>query len=632
MEWYKNLGLKQKILLYVLISTAVVLSVTILFFSLNVRKNTITDSKKLADSETKRFASEIDKLFAKSLNTVFSLSDAFRENLSIQNGVRDSVNKRIIMSILQGNKDYLSVWMQYELKVLDPNYNKNYGRQRNIAFRLGEKLNFVQNYSDTANEIVKGLYYTIKEGKKLMIADPYYDEYIPELKGVLMVSPAIPMYEENGRYLGQVGVDLALTRIQEIVQNINPFESSIAYLIASNGKIVAHKDTSLYNKDVFEQNKEYLGEFEKAFASINQNQAYSFDIERKESKQKVYISIVPIKLVEDGKPWALVTETPVKILTEKSDKLFTITILVGIGCLIILLIILFFPLTNIAKQIIDVIDVSKQISQGDLNSRIEKTGNDEIGLLAKSVNEMADKLKDIVGNIALSSEHINDASHHITKYSSEISSGASNQASSAEEIMASIEEMSANIHSNSENAKETEKIAIRALDGIKNGSKSANQTLVSINEIASKISIIGEISRQTNILALNAAIEAARAGQFGKGFTVVANEVKKLAEHSQEAANEIDLISEKGVEISNLAEKELLNLLPDVEKTAMLVKEITNASTEQSLGTDQIQNAIQSLNDIAQKNALLSEELNDKALKLNQEANSLRKSIDFFKL
>jgi methyl-accepting chemotaxis protein len=631
MEWYNNLGLKQKILLYVLISTAVVLSVTILFFSLNVRKNTITDSKKLVDSETKRFASEIDKLFGKSLNNVFSLSEAFRENLSIQNGVRDSINKRILMNILNGNKDYLSVWMQYELKVLDPNYNKNYGRQRNIAFRLGEKLNFVQNYADTADEIVKGLYYRIKEGKKLMIADPYYDEYVDELKGILMVSPVMPMFEENGQYLGQVGVDLALTRIQEIVQNINPFESSIAYLIASNGKIVAHRDTSLYNKDVFEQNKEYSGEFEKAFASVNQNQSYSFEIERNESNQKFYISIVPIKLVEDGNPWALVTETPVKILTEKSDRLFTITILVGIGCLVVLLIILFFPLTNIAKQIIDVIDVSKQISQGDLNSRIEKTGNDEIGQLAKSVNEMAEKLKDIVGNIALSSNHINDASQYITKYSGEISTGASDQASSAEEIMASIEEMSANIHSNSENAKETEKIAIRALDGIKNGSKSANQTLVSINEIASKISIIGEISRQTNILALNAAIEAARAGQFGKGFTVVANEVKKLAEHSQEAANEIDLISEKGVEISNLAEKELSNLVPDVEKTAMLVKEITNASTEQSQGADQIQNAIQSLNNIAQKNALLSDELNEKAFTLSNEAEILRKNIGFFK-
>ncbi|NJO87975.1 MAG: hypothetical protein HC831_02675 [Chloroflexia bacterium] len=151
-----------------------------------------------------------------------------------------------------------------------------------------------------------------------------------------------------------------------------------------------------------------------------------------------------------------------------------------------------------------------------------------------------------------------------------------------------------------------------------------------IDEIAEKISIIGEISRQTNILALNAAIEAARAGQFGKGFTVVANEVKKLAERAQEAAAEINAISEKGVEISKTAEKELANLVPDVEKTAMLVREITSASAEQSSGTDQIQNSIQLLNNIAQKNALLADELNTKAKQLNDEANKLKKKYKLF--
>lgn len=176
-NYFTKFSLKTKILGMVLGVTTIVLLSTTLFFSINISKNLENDSKLYADSETRRFASEIDKVFGHSLNTVLSLSDAFRENLSIQDGARDSINKKIILNTLESNKDYLSVWMQYEMKALDPNYNKKYGRQRNMGFRLGNKYTYVQNYSDTANEIVKGLYYQIAEGGKLMVADPYYDEY-----------------------------------------------------------------------------------------------------------------------------------------------------------------------------------------------------------------------------------------------------------------------------------------------------------------------------------------------------------------------------------------------------------------------------------------------------------------------
>ena len=216
--------------------------------------------------------------------------------------------------------------------------------------------------------------------------------------------------------------------------------------------------------------------------------------------------------------------------------------------------------------------------------------------------------------------------------SSKIAKSSSSQAASVEEVMASIEQMTSNIHINNKNAKETESIAKKALCGIQTGSNSAHTTVDSINKIAEKISVIHEISSQTNILALNAAVEAARAGDNGKGFAVVASEVKKLSEKAQAAATKINEFSQEGVRISDTAEKELSQLLPDIEKTAQLIKEIANANQEQSHGATEIQNVVQELNNIAQKNASVSEDLNEKALRLASESEQLQEMIKIFKV
>jgi len=630
--WFNNLGLIKKILSVVMVSTSIVLCITILFFSINFRRNTVTDSKKIADKETLHFASQIFNMFNNSIKTVEALSDVFIENLKIEDGKRDSLNKGILINILNKNEDVLSVWMQYDMKVIRPDYHKKNGRQRNIALMQNNKAEFVQNYSDTTDADVSGLYYYAKDFGKLIVSDPYYDVHVKELAGIPMVSPIKPMKDNNGRYIGQVGVDLALTRIQQMVQSIKPFEKSMAFLVAPDKSIVAHSDSSYLNKNILDVYKGDNEEFTKALTSINNDTTYSFEFIESKNNEKYYFSFAPIKLGEDHKVWALVIETPLNVITTKSKELFFKTILIGIIGLGLLLTILYFALNAIAVKLLEVIRVSENISKGDLTTRINNSSKDEIGKLALSVNEMSGKLKQIVGDIAQSVEHINEASSEITNFSTDVSRGASDQAASAEEIMASIEEMAANIHNNSNNANETEKISVLALQGIVSGRDSTRKTLSFINEIAQKITVIGDISRQTNILALNAAIEAARAGDFGKGFTVVANEVKKLAENAQLSANEINLITKNGVEISILAEKELVSLVPKVEKTAELIKQISGTSMEQAYGTDLIQKAVSQLNNIAQKNALLSEELNKKAEKLDDESKILKQNIEFFKI
>ena len=150
--------------------------------------------------------------------------------------------------------------------------------------------------------------------------------------------------------------------------------------------------------------------------------------------------------------------------------------------------------------------------------------------------------------------------------------------------------------------------------------------------IASKISIIGEISRQTNLLALNAAVEAARAGEHGRGFAVVAAEVRKLAERSQLAATEIDEVSAKSVHVAQKSGQMLNDVVPNIQKTADLVMEITASSNEQSSGSEQINNARQNLNLVVQENAATAEEMAAGAEELSAQAENLQEAISFFKI
>jgi methyl-accepting chemotaxis protein len=150
--------------------------------------------------------------------------------------------------------------------------------------------------------------------------------------------------------------------------------------------------------------------------------------------------------------------------------------------------------------------------------------------------------------------------------------------------------------------------------------------------IAEKIMVVQEIARQTDLLALNAAVEAARAGEHGRGFAVVASEVRKLAERSQGAAAEISTLSAQTVGAAETAGEMLAKLVPDIQRTAALVSEITGAAREQTAGAVQINTAIQQLDKVTQQNTAAAEELASTAAALSQQAAQLQGSIAYFRL
>jgi len=276
----------------------------------------------------------------------------------------------------------------------------------------------------------------------------------------------------------------------------------------------------------------------------------------------------------------------------------------------------------------------KEISQGkgDLTKRLKLSSRDESGEMSYWFNEFLANINQMILKIKNAGLKIAEISEIVNSSSQEVSESANKQAASTEEISALMEEMSASIEQNTDNAGITEKISSKAAKEMLLMSKAGENSLDSIRNIANKISIIKDIAFQTNILALNAAVEAAAAGEHGKGFSVVASEVKKLAEHSKKAAVEITELLEVTLNETNTASKMVQDLVPDIEKTASLINEISLASQEQNSGASQVNRAMQELNQITQENASSSENIASVSNELSTQADELSKLVAKFKV
>ena len=285
-------------------------------------------------------------------------------------------------------------------------------------------------------------------------------------------------------------------------------------------------------------------------------------------------------------------------------------------------------LNTLVTAMNEITAAADEIANGNLTVEIrERSAQDKLmqalGSMVSGLTQTVSDIRSIAGEVSAASQSISTASIQVSK-------GASAQAAAAEEASSSMEEMVSNIKQNADNAQQTDKIANKsAKDALESG-KSVLEAVAAMKEIANKISIIEEIARQTNLLALNAAIEAARAGEHGKGFAVVAAEVRKLAERSQKAAGEINQLSATTLKVSEKSGEMLDKLVPDIQRTAELVQEISSASKEQDTGAEQINKALQQLEQVIQQNASASEEMASTTEELTGQSDQLVSALSFF--
>jgi methyl-accepting chemotaxis protein len=291
------------------------------------------------------------------------------------------------------------------------------------------------------------------------------------------------------------------------------------------------------------------------------------------------------------------------------------------------------------------VETTNRIAGGDLTSNIVVRTEDETGQLLRALKAMNGSLAGIVDKVRNGTDAITTASSEISAGNHDLSARTEQQAASLEETASSMEELTSTVKQNADNARQGNQLATSAAQVTEKGGKAMAEVIETMSQISAAshkiseiIGVIDGIAFQTNILALNAAVEAARAGEQGRGFAVVATEVRALARRSADAAKEIKTLIAASTEKVDVGTRQVQaagatmnDIVDGIHKVADIMSEISAASTEQSSGIEQVNQAVVQMDQVTQQNAALVEQAAAAATSMQDEAQRLAEAVRVFK-
>ncbi|MEZ7196024.1 methyl-accepting chemotaxis protein [Pseudodesulfovibrio karagichevae] len=456
------------------------------------------------------------------------------------------------------------------------------------------------------------------------------ENWIPSIINVNKINTATSDFRiaelQHTLAIDDAGMKAFEKAMEQQAEKIREASEAYATLISSEKERTKFNDFKTAWAEYMEEHKKFL-----VLSRANKNEEAQTLLRGKSEKEFTEASAALEELIAENFKGAQ-AQSAAGDANFESAEAWIISILVGVVAVSVLLSLLI--IRNLLRQLGEepslIASIARRISEGDLTLDLARD-KPAVGAFA-AMQQMVGKLQEVVANVREAADNVASGSVEISSTAEEISQGATEQAAAAEEVSASMTQMAGNIEQNTHNARQTEDIATRCAADATEGGEAVSQTVTAMKEIAERITIIEEIARQTNLLALNAAIEAARAGEHGKGFAVVAAEVRKLAERSGTAAAEISELSSSSVAVAERAGTMLTSLVPNINKTSDLVRDIAVASGEQNSGAAQISAAITQLDTVIQQTASATEEMAASSEELAAQAQELQATMAFFQV
>ncbi|QDU35113.1 Methyl-accepting chemotaxis protein PctC [Poriferisphaera corsica] len=503
--------------------------------------------------------------------------------------------------------------------------------------------------------------------KKTTFSEPYFWDYGDGVKR-LVSSIALPVFHDDN-VIGVGGLDISMDEMQKVADNCEAFDGLAKLVILSpEGMIIGYTgDAARVGKD--------LGEYSEAFKNLR---------DRVLTGESMYIwtssgdlvLYYPFELGSTGQYLVSAMRIPGSVIMAPAKAALYQIIALGIVCLTIAGFLMWYAAGKISKPIQNVVDSLNDISQGegDLTVRLTINSKDELGNLAQAFNVFVEKVHDTISDVMRLTLDVASASTQIAASSEEIAAGMEEQSGQVQEISTAVEEMSASINEVAQKSHDANSSAGDAKQVALDGGDIVQQTMSGMNEIETVVSdsslsigelgkqgerigeiieVINDIADQTNLLALNAAIEAARAGEHGRGFAVVADEVRKLADRTTKATDGVsELISGiqagthqavekmssgteivgKGVDSARRAGESLNNIVDGAENVAEMVQSIAAAAEQQSAASEQISRNIQSIAAVTHQSREGTQQASVAAAGLSEKAESLKQLVAQFKV
>ncbi|AOI89134.1 methyl-accepting chemotaxis protein [Burkholderia pseudomultivorans] len=448
--------------------------------------------------------------------------------------------------------------------------------------------------------------------------------------------------ELDGVPIGAACMSLSVDALAKGIAAYRIGETGFAYLVRPDGAIMMHRDTSLIDGKHFMKDRPGLPDDASSVLLSGKPYAYmSYDGEG--GARFIATSFVP-----ELNAYVVVEVPQDELLGPVTRAIHGAALVAAVVGLGVALAVIWFVGRAIAAPIRRAATLLSEIASGhgDLTRRMTVEGGDEIGQLSDAFNRFVSSLSTLVHRIRAASASIATGSAQIASGNADLSARTEGQSSNLERTASSMEEITAVVRNNTETATTAATMINGASDAAARGGQVVGEVVSTMEQISNAsqriseiIVMIDSISFQTNILALNAAVEAARAGEQGRGFAVVASEVRNLAQRSAQAAKEIKALIEHSAGTVNVGSRlvaeagaVMSDVVSQVQGVSAMMREIAEASLEQSAGIDQIGDAVQSLDQMTQQNAALVEESAAAAESLRQQAAELTTLVAAFKV